>query len=139
MSDETKILINLIDEYLKKKEEKLAFILLQDSILMHFLTWTDIEEYIKDKVGFHFSMNSKIDILKLCIDVGLLESPTCKSTVNLPKEMTIGIEIESVGQKAWLLKKCKIEEWTPKEDVSIWDDTLLHGGVEYVHPKFHRR
>ncbi|HCC03415.1 MAG TPA: hypothetical protein DEP51_00950 [Clostridiales bacterium] len=129
----------MIDEYLKKHEEEVAFTLLKDAILMHFLTWPDIEEYIKDKVGFHFSMNSKIDILKQCIDIGLLELSTCKSIINLPKEMTIGIEIESVGQKAWLLNNYAIEGWTPKEERSILDDTLLNGGVEYVHTKFYRK
>ena len=57
------------------------------------------------------------------------ENKNCKySHINLPKEMTFGIEIESVG-KYRLLAPRKIGEWKRETD-----DSIGNGGIEMVSP-----
>ena len=57
--------------------------------------------------------------------------------INLPENMTIGIEIESIGEKAKeLLTVDQIDEWKYKEDISIVSDADDCKGVETVSSVF---
>ena len=68
-----------------------------------------------------------------------VESKETKSKINIPPEMTVGIEIESVGSMSRQIKDLKslmLGDWDAKKDGSLSDE-LGEPGVEVTSPILH--
>ena len=58
-----------------------------------------------------------------------------KNKVTIPPQMTIGLEIESIGRYAKALQDIKIGKWTGKKDASLSDyEREGYSGLEFVSP-----
>ena len=66
-----------------------------------------------------------------------LESIDCCLKINLPKEMTIGIEIESIGRSQDAIERLKkkfFPNWVVKDDPTVFSNKKSEQGTEVVSP-----
>ena len=139
MRQENELLIETIDKYLDETDIKSALKLLLNLIKLKRIEWIDIKKYIQEEGSKSFSIKEKIAILENCIKYELIKYPYSNVSINLPSNMTIGLEIESVGANSLMLRRCKIGNWESKKDDTLWSDNLQDGGVEFIHSKFNRK
>ena len=139
MRQENELSIETIDKYLDETDIKSALKLLLNLIKLKRIEWIDIKKYIQEEGSNSFSIEEKIAILENCIKYELIKYPYSNASINLPSNMTIGLEIESVGANSLMLRRCKIDNWESKKDDTLWSDNLQDGGVEFIHSKFNRK
>lgn len=61
------------------------------------------------------------------------ENASVTGKINLPADMTVGIEIESIGRYASALQGVKIGKWVGKKDASLNDyENVGYSGIEFV-------
>ena len=84
--------------------------------------------------------DEELKVLKIIYEKDYLNNILKNDTIdkiNLPPEMTIGIEIESIGKNVDILQTFSTQllgEWTCKEDGSLYSDNSIDDGIEIVSP-----
>lgn len=84
--------------------------------------------------------DEELEKLKLCYDDAYIDSLTSHyaSEIHLPKDMTIGIEIEAIGPTEVvtgdMVKLFEKEGWSRQEETSIEPETTKNAGIEIVSP-----
>lgn len=104
-------------EYTKHCIENSEKLGLSPSQVVKLIIKTDDREYIKQKF----------------INKG---NTGYTSEIILPEEMSIGIEIESIGEAADILRNSRVifEDWKSKWDASLISDKTSESGIEIISP-----
>ena len=107
-----------IEEYLTLEKVRDFGLDLENITELIEATGRDVEEFLQDMIKPYLSVTS------------------IEEKINLPSSMTIGMEIESLGENNNLLK-CVINgltKWSSKGDVSLCPDIPSEEGIEVVSP-----
>ena len=107
-----------IEEYLTPEKVRQLRLFSDEITDLIKATGRDVEEVLQDMIKPYLSATS------------------IEEKINLPSSMTIGMEIESLGENNNLLK-CVINgltKWSSKGDGSLWRDIPSEEGIEVVSP-----
>ena len=127
--------------YLKKCIENRQELGLNLNDILHLIIKTKDKEYIESFVNTgkeEFGFDDK-DINKLALVSGKTDYINSLiqegAQINLPTNMTIGMEIESIGEESqWIKNKKNIDNWKCKNDASLKSDKPFETGVEVISP-----
>ncbi len=125
-------------EYIKfciKNSERLK---LKSADLTNLILLTQDREYITKYIynKYIFKLGD-INVLKNAINKNcVINKIKNECIIDLPENMTIGIEIETVGRYSDRIKKSAInlENWEIKQDDSIKEDISGENGIEIISP-----
>jgi len=121
MTKSDKIKELLEDDELRNDEE----LMINEITIVNLLLRTNDEKYIKEYIQnekYGLSDSAKLAVAIFTGDKKIKSEKQNKKEMNLPEDMTVGIEIESVGQKSLaIIEFFNYDEWKSKGEFDLKD------------------